>query len=679
MAATTIQIQKFVAFGTVYQCRTLNNIYTLKQKEGGTFTLKVRNLAQVCLLKKTVTLRNVEDISISVLRGKGILPQEELGTAEGSKALKDLTEQIDDMAQKPAQLATYISLAKLLESPQEKAQLLLKGACQALNKDDQATARELIEEAQNYSEGSFLDQMLVLFPYREEKLKGFAREAEEGGNLRLALKAYKMLSQIEQTPSYTQKVIETYEKLSLIEPTPPTVRAPVFPWYLRRLKELTQNIPMLLTVDHANHFWSSVEELTFKAIEATRDTHDYIAICGFLETVYMHGDESKLDGLWYDLGQAYLAVDQVGKAEETYQKAFDRFQTFRHAFALAKTFKKGGYIQESVQTYYEASPLALLEGIEDGMAKCIKGIRKIDPKMSHLDTSAKLDLLTQAELLPTTSRISTLDGRTTNLEWSLIKLREDFDKSMSVISFSMYKIREEMEVLKARIDAQAETLSEEIRLIKGRSIAERNEMIYGRNIWKKYFGLILEEPSLPKDLEAVLNSDSPFAIEGVKGTKIKDTHLLVLVPESLSLNSLQKLAKSPFKGAPSTKYRHNYHDEHGEVSTVASRWILISKGLIEESRNTSYPDQEKMIEAHEGYTIPPALDVAAALLIHHAATKKKLYSGVKTFTRCAETVEVSGNHMVVGGFRPDGLGVCEGASNGSRYNDGIAAYRNLSQ
>jgi len=62
----------------------------------------------------------------------------------------------------PAQFPIYHCLAALLESPQEKSQVLLKGSLQALQEGDYTAAERLSQEAEAFSEDSFVDQLISL-------------------------------------------------------------------------------------------------------------------------------------------------------------------------------------------------------------------------------------------------------------------------------------------------------------------------------------------------------------------------------------------------------------------------------------------------------------------------------------------------------------------------------------
>ncbi len=81
-------------------------------------------------------------------------------------------------------------------------------------------------------------------------------------------------------------------------------------------------------------------------------------------------------------------------------------------------------------------------------------------------------------------------------------------------------------------------------------------MAFGKALWAQYFGDIGVEPPLPPHINAILQSPCPYW----SGKKVEETHLLVLIPQTvngkpLTLRSLGELVKSPKQGT-SSQYRH---------------------------------------------------------------------------------------------------------------------------
>ena len=187
----------------------------------------------------------------------------------------------------------------------------------------------------------------------------------------------------------------------------------------------------------------------------------------------------------------------------------------------------------------------------------------------------------------------------------------------------------------------------------------------GKEIWELYYGAVGEEPALPAYIEEekMMNSPCPFW----PGHKLKETHLLVLIPshvggQPLTLNYLAELIQSPQGEGHGTKYGY-YWDEVreaiGSQSPGRSYWVLMTRGVLPGSRNKRYEDQHKLVVAHANrtglpYEVPGALEAAVVMLLHHVRSGEFLYGlDPLTYTRCQEKVQ--NFQLVVGGFSSGGL------------------------
>ena len=180
--------------------------------------------------------------------------------------------------------------------------------------------------------------------------------------------------------------------------------------------------------------------------------------------------------------------------------------------------------------------------------------------------------------------------------------------------------------------------------------------VFGAREWARYFGEVGEEPCLPSDVDEVLESPCPFWPEKM----VKDTHLLVLIPSTVSgkaftLDLLGELIQSPRRGGRRTRY-FLYDDEvqrlSGDVYSSSSYWILLTRDVLPGSRGKPYTAQQALVAAQASrtgyplYEIPHVLEVATAILSHYVRTGHRLYEGHEgaeiggefpsTSTRCAE-------------------------------------------
>jgi hypothetical protein len=209
---------------------------------------------------------------------------------------------------------------------------------------------------------------------------------------------------------------------------------------------------------------------------------------------------------------------------------------------------------------------------------------------------------------------------------------------------------------------------------------------FGAKEWRQYFGEVEEAPALPGDIEATLDAPCPFWND----KKVRDTHLLVLIPakvngRSFSLNLLRELIQHPNNGGHKARYRCYDSDvraQLGATSPTASYWLLITRDVLPESRRKKYADQKKLVTAHASrvglpYELPKALEAAAAILAHHVRDGERLYGDNPwTYTCCQERVFHGSSEYpaVVGGFESSGLFVYYFCTYGGDY-DGAAGCR----
>jgi hypothetical protein len=197
---------------------------------------------------------------------------------------------------------------------------------------------------------------------------------------------------------------------------------------------------------------------------------------------------------------------------------------------------------------------------------------------------------------------------------------------------------------------------------------------FGPKEWYTYFGGYLKDvPRLTSKIAEIMNSPCPFWPD----KKVHETHLLVLVPqtvsnEPLTLKTLAELVRKPITGN-ATKCDSFNRGEHIDSPSPCSHWVLMTRDVIEESRNKSYKDQQLLIEKQDVYEVPHILDAAVCIFMEYIRTGTRLYSYSRwIYTRCQEKYDANWQ-LVVGGFGPDGLRI----DYGGLKNDGIGGCRKL--
>jgi hypothetical protein len=203
-----------------------------------------------------------------------------------------------------------------------------------------------------------------------------------------------------------------------------------------------------------------------------------------------------------------------------------------------------------------------------------------------------------------------------------------------------------------------------------------HEKAFGPKEWFIHFGKHLRNvPRLPPNIAEILSSPCPFW----PSKKVHETHLLVLVPEtvggqSLNLTTLGQLVKKPLKG-PATQYLHFNLGANTDPAAPSSHWVLMTRYVIEGSRRKSYPDQQTLLSQKGLYAAPTILDATVCIFMEHIRSGIRLYpDSPSTFTRCQEKYDADWQ-LVVGDFNSGGLTVDYDGIDGEIH--GVAGSRKM--
>lgn len=184
------------------------------------------------------------------------------------------------------------------------------------------------------------------------------------------------------------------------------------------------------------------------------------------------------------------------------------------------------------------------------------------------------------------------------------------------------------------------------------------------------------EPPLPPSTHEILSSPCPFW----RGKRVQETHLLVLIPRTvngkpLTLKSLGELVQAPKQGN-ATQYREFYIGDYIDAPAPASHWVLITRDILEGSRNKGYDDQQARVARHAQrsgipYQVPNILDATISIFMEYVRSGNCLYHDDPwTFTRCQGKYDRHGP-LVVGGCSPAGLFVSYSDDNGDCDDVGV--------
>ncbi|MCP5508797.1 MAG: ankyrin repeat domain-containing protein [Chlamydiales bacterium] len=167
------------------------------------------------------------------------------------------------------------------------------------------------------------------------------------------------------------------------------------------------------------------------------------------------------------------------------------------------------------------------------------------------------------------------------------------------------------------------------------------DMAFGKAKWAQYFGDIGQEPALPPNIEEILNRPCPIQPE----KKVRDTHLLTLIPSHVSGKELDTVSIEKLKPhwGPQVRYRSIYHSPPEEPSKVSQNiWVLMHNSAIYFGKNDDKLCR-KMKELREAsgldYQIPNLIEVVTSIVMDNIPHRKIFFMGT---TLCAEKSTVNG-------------------------------------
>ena len=194
----------------------------------------------------------------------------------------------------------------------------------------------------------------------------------------------------------------------------------------------------------------------------------------------------------------------------------------------------------------------------------------------------------------------------------------------------------------------------------------------GAEAWRKQGIDVGVEPPLPSTItEELLNSACPLH----PGGKIKDTHLLVLVPKTVNGEPYTARKLDELCGTRKGSGNKLIYDGDGadwattwkgrawaSTAQVQSEWVLISKSDPDRTkvpedqhfRSKNIAAQQKVHETHyPDYREVKTLELMTAVLLYDLTNKERL---VPEYLRCEEPT-ASGGRVCVGFFVANGLKV----------------------
>ncbi len=192
--------------------------------------------------------------------------------------------------------------------------------------------------------------------------------------------------------------------------------------------------------------------------------------------------------------------------------------------------------------------------------------------------------------------------------------------------------------------------------------------VFGASEWNKYIGDVGAEPPVPDDILQRL-------------PELGKDNVLVLIPatvngQPLTLKTLGELVQKPLQGH-ATKYSSFDLGEYVD-QPAKSHWALLTRTVIEGSRNKLCQDEQPIVAAYSqktkmAYEVPTVLDAVVCNFMEYVRSGTWLYGNNPwTYTWCQEKYN-SNFYLAVGGGSAAVL--CVHGSVGAFENGGVGGLR----
>lgn len=553
----------------------------------------------------------------------------------------------------PTQLDLYANAAREIDDPTQRRQILLKGVLEAISLGREDTAHELMEQfwdnpGSDLECSSGLEDGVPILHYNLDVLDRMVELAltsqTSGDEQRSALirtltkivnccnffednattlKANKMLACVTQSPLHFEHVMEGYRQLGKSDM--------LQKWHLA-----------LIDLHIAASRWEDAYRVARSPprIRVNAFRLDWgessRPILEKLEVILPHTQPDHLKEIWDRLGRSYSFINNLDQQERVYRLGYEKFETFRFAWNLAETLKAAHKNEEAVRYYFAAAEIALLTNESERLSECVDKIREIDPELNNLDRSEKVRLVSH-------QRIVELQ-------------RKDAEREQ--------KFQEALEE-KERLELIATWKKQ------GTIRKKFGSTVFNQHEWVQKIATV-DLALLPDNIEQILISPCPFN----PTKKVKDTHLLVLIPsrvdnQPITLDKICHLAQNPRNGHKlNIKYEPSIKDKFGAETNKKPYWVLMTKEEIPNSRMKRIDSitselATKQLWGHR-YSFPSLLEATVVISTQYVARKtrlfyKEFYDSRKkimrfmypTYIHCREHEEKGFGGCAVGGFVPE--------------------------
>ena len=159
--------------------------------------------------------------------------------------------------------------------------------------------------------------------------------------------------------------------------------------------------------------------------------------------------------------------------------------------------------------------------------------------------------------------------------------------------------------------------------------------IIGKKQWHALLGVTIGDvPPLPEGIEEMMESDCPVW----KGKKIRETHMLVLIPETVNGKPLTIGRFAKLYGKKISSYAHlgYIHYKASVLRAGKSHWVLMTKANLPGSEGQSFATQKALVNSLSEnpltpYEVPDPLEAVICYPMNYLRNKRRYLYG---YTAC---------------------------------------------
>lgn len=352
------------------------------------------------------------------------------------------------------------------------------------------------------------------------------------------------------------------------------------------------------------------------------------------------------------------------RSKERLQRESEQLEKLKHAQGQIQELLK--LLEEQKQATQEE--LSRQKGSFSVLMQEMQGrIKETESSYKHLEASLKQELQERlAQKEEELRRAKELGQQQLDLEQQKQELERSYNLKLEQNSAQQKKLIEKQQrALKAKEKEHADRENELRKKIEAIEVQKQSQtrqlrnlqtpsVAMGKAVWERYFGDVGEEPPLPSNIHEILESQCPYWPD----KKVKETHLLVLIPKSVNGKSftvelLEKLIENPIGGGNATKYFSFGRVTHNWGGAPNSYWILFTKKPVKDFDYDNQKREHLLLFYKTDYGRPRLLEATTSICMHYVSTGERLYGN--RYTECEEQGAPGSLHIQLGGFKEDGI------------------------